>query len=265
MNRQLQKALILFVLLNPHWVEAKTVYTFCEDPWPPFTIGYKGMAPTGGISVKILEEIFAQMEGVEIKMILLPWKRCLHDVESGNIDGLMMALKSKQRPYLIYPEPVLNYNVRLFYLKNKFPEGFQWNGVEDLSQYWIGLLAGSTMGEQFDTAMEKGILKVEQSRDFELNFRKLMIQRVDLVVSNEIVGDYWAHQNGVSHLIEKHPKSVLESPYYIPISKKSSLVQHLPTLNRVILQLKESKAIQRIVEKQLASSTIAPSPQCAEC
>ncbi|MEH6631382.1 MAG: transporter substrate-binding domain-containing protein [Halopseudomonas aestusnigri] len=61
----------------------------CHDGWPPFyyaTSEYKA----GGVVVTLLDEIAAET-GYEIEYRLLPFKRCLKQVEQGKIDFIMVT------------------------------------------------------------------------------------------------------------------------------------------------------------------------------
>jgi len=52
----------------------------------------------------------------------------------------------------------------------------------------IGVITGTSYGEQFDTAVGNGVLRnVEQTNSIESNLKKLVLWRVDLVPSYRYV------------------------------------------------------------------------------
>ena len=68
----------------------------------------------------------------------------------------------------------------LFYLKKK---AFDWQSIQDLKGLKIAGRLGYTYGEKFDAAIDAGTFKFERVDKDEINFKKLLAGRVDLVIS----------------------------------------------------------------------------------
>ena len=222
--------------------------TLCEDPWPPWVLGEaNGSVPTGGIAVQIAKAVFDQIEGVTLKMVVMPWQRCVKDVEVGRVDGMMIALRSKSRPNLVYPSPMFEGRALLFYEKQRFPQGFVWKTYDDLSPFWIGLIEASSAGNEFNQAMANGLLKIDLAPNADINFKKLRAGRVHFVVSNELVG---------LELIKKlgwnwddfgvTSKPLTTAPYYMPLSAMTDAPLLIPEINQAYQNLREQGFIDSI-------------------
>lgn len=226
---------------------AQTKISLCEDPWPPYTIGKMGEAPAGGIAVQINQALYERIPEIELTMILMPWKRCLKEVERGTKDGFIIALKSPLRPYVGYADSIFDNPISFFYRKAKFPNGFDWKKLEDFIPYRIGMLDGSVGGEEFDKMEKDNILNIERSKNVGINFRKLMADRVDFVFSNEIVGFYTAQKMGVlDQVAATRPLQMFK--YYSPISHKSPLKQFIPQINQALQTMKQEGVIDAILK-----------------
>ncbi len=241
---------ILLLFFLPISLIAQQKIVLCEDPWPPYTIGQSGYAPTGGIAVEYVTELFSRMEGVQLEMILIPWKRCLAEVEEGNIDGVILALYSEERAtYMQFSnEPYFINPISLFYLKEKYPSGVQWETYNDLSPYRIGLLRGSSVPE-LEKAAKDNIVTLDLGKTAELNFRKLAKGRLDLVVSNNLVGNTLAKETGLEGKYGIVDRPLMVSKYYLPFSKKSPAIKLIPQMDKIIREMQAEGVMQKIIEK----------------
>ncbi len=221
--------------------------TLCNDPWPPFTVGKSGSAPEGGLAFEIVNEIFDRMDGVSVEMQLMPWKRCLKQIETGKIDGAMLALKSAKRPYLRYPKSVFAGRVGFFYHKEKHPNGISWEKPEDLAGLRVGFLAGTKVSPAIQAAMDAGVIKADKAKDASLNFNKLRKGRIDLAISNEPVGFALIKEKGWQGEFAVTKKPVEESPYYMPLGHKSPALELIPKINVAIESMIADGFIQKVV------------------
>jgi polar amino acid transport system substrate-binding protein len=80
---------LLFLSFNTH---AQKTFTFCYDPYPPYTLGKSG-TPTGGLKVQLINAVFNEIDEAQAEVILLPWKQCQNQAKLGNIDGILPLFK----------------------------------------------------------------------------------------------------------------------------------------------------------------------------
>jgi polar amino acid transport system substrate-binding protein len=99
-----------------------------EDGFPPFIIikpsAEHGAAPVvSGSSVEMIHAI-SQKTGIPIHLVLRPWKRCLYEVENGELDMVADAYMTPERDKLFQiSHPYYRLTLAFFYSRSKFPNG----------------------------------------------------------------------------------------------------------------------------------------------
>ncbi len=119
-----------------------TIHSCGDDAgWPPYTY-FTPTKKAGGYDVDILKEIFKK-HGLESKVDMLPWKRCLLWAKHGKKYQMALSAsynKERDSTYLLtrhYYTVTLSY----FYSKDHFPEGMDINTQTDFKKYKVcGLL-----------------------------------------------------------------------------------------------------------------------------
>lgn len=220
---------------------------FLEDPWPPYTLGEENKAPTGGIGVEMVTEVFKRL-GVAAKFQLHPWKRCLKMAEAGEADGLMLVIADPERDaYLALSDVVFDARETLFYRPDRL-KGFSWNEFTDLKDYTIGLVNGFTYSDAFAKAIEEVPLKVEYATTSEDNMRKLFAGRVDLIEDDDDVAHaLLARHADWKKAIQAAKKPVASFPFHIAIAKKSPAMKLMPEINRVIAEMRADGTMEKIL------------------
>ncbi len=133
--------------------EALTLKTVavCDDvnEWPPFTYLAPGEAEkasrTGsgpqdvlGFSVEVLRSILAP-KGIGVRIELLPWVRCLRDVEAGaQFQMALNASANAERHKRFYlSDPVHATTPGYFYSRRRYPEGAPVHSAQDLASFRV--------------------------------------------------------------------------------------------------------------------------------
>ena len=87
-------------------VAAAADLKFCYDPYPPYTLGTSG-EPSGGLKLRVLNEVINRIDGVTASVVLLPWFRCQEAVKSGEIDGILPLFQNEERAeYMAFTDDV---------------------------------------------------------------------------------------------------------------------------------------------------------------
>ncbi len=245
------RILILTVGVNPGLsdsVRAQQVVTLTGDPWPPYVVGELGGNASGGMGIELLEAIFDRLDGVEVRFLLIPWKRALREVEKGTMDGIFMLLKKPEREqYMEYTDPLFtSYNL-IWYCTGRFPDGFAWNRLEDLTPYSIGVTRGYSYGDAIDQAIEAGSLRVTEAPSVEQLFAMLAGKRVDLVLSNDAVGHALAKEHNHVAQIVAASKATGEDVHYLAFSKKSPARGLIVAINSILGELRDEGVIESII------------------
>lgn len=180
---------LLFFMRVGHAQSHATV-TICGDPnpaeWVTVTenvVREKDLIMVG-YSAKITKSAFLQM-GIEVRLIgNLPWKRCLNEVQNGNIDFAMGAYFNEERAKVF--DYSVHYNTltpQIFYLKSN-PVNVSQPG--DLKHYRGCGIYGSSY-------MHYGIKNddLDLGAGYDSLIRKLHARRCDFFVEElEIIGSF---------------------------------------------------------------------------
>ena len=237
---------IAAVGLAPRLAAAQVTVELVGDPWPPYIEGRLGDYAEDGVAVRIIERVFDEIDGAEVRFPLIPWKRALLEVEHGSRDGIPMLLKTPEREtYMRYTLPlVTGYNL-VWSVANNGPV-FEWSVIDDLKGKRIGVVTGYSYGADVDRAIELGEIPALEAPSVEQLFSMLEAGRVELILANDAVG---------YELAKQHPKVSIKparratnaETFYIGFSKKSAAVALIPEINLTIDRLRKDGVIERIV------------------
>lgn len=238
---------LLLMTLFAQSIEAAQTLRLVGDPWPPYVDGVLGEDASSGVAVEIVERLFARIPDAEVRFPLIPWKRALREVEEGHSDGIPILLKTAEREsYMVFSDALLNGENLIWYSDVNNASAFEWQEIEDLQGYRIGVTRGYSNGDLIDTSIEQGELKVVQAPNVQQLFAMLANGRVDIVLANDVVG-YSLARLYPRAAIKPARKAVLSEVFHIGISKKSAARELLPEINAVIKAMHEEGLIDRIL------------------
>ena len=192
---------------------ANEVVKLAIGEWVPFT---SEADPKSKLLEKVVSEAF-KLEGMEVQYDYFPWKRSYLTVEKGEHDGTFPWNRTEERDrnFVLHKQSLVKDDSVYFHLKTT---AFKWDVIEDLRQYRVG----STLGYRNEaTYKEKGI-PFESVATEELNFKKMLLGRVDVYGTSKIVG--YATINKLftpqeAKLFTHHPKPYSGGEYFILFSK----------------------------------------------
>lgn len=215
------------------------------DPYPPWAEGEAVSKPTGGIAVEIVEELFRRMN-FETRVLIYPFKRGLERIKQGEEDVILMVSRSKEREeYMLFTAPIRHVKFVFYYSSDL--ENFDWNAWRDLQPYNIGSVTGYNIGEDWKNAITKYDLKVEEVKTDVFNIEKLLLGRLDVIVTDHEVMQRIIEENPkYQGRVKWHEKPVFESVNNLGISRKSFLAPFLPKINTVLQEMKDDGTFDRI-------------------
>ncbi len=228
-------------------IEAAQTVRLVGDPWPPYVDGKLGEDASSGVVVEILARVFERIETVDVRFPLIPWKRALREVEDGYSDGIPVLLKTAEREaYMLFSEPLMTGENLIWYSHASKRRGFDWNHIEDLKPYRVGVTQGYSNGDLIDRGIETGELNVLTAPSVQQLFAMLANDRIDLALANDVVGYSFARRYPEAQ-IRPARKAVLSEVFYIGLSKKSAASQLIPQINAAIKALRDEGVIDRIL------------------
>lgn len=238
--------IIPFLFLSPAHAQEKL--TLCSADSPPWTI-QKSKSPSDieGLAVDIMDELFKRA-GADIHLVALPFKRCLENTKSGELDGCFMTIKNKEREqYAEFSDSYLEIPTYVYFSPDKFGQ-FEWNSWEDLKPYKIGVQRGFKYGPSFTTASKNMPLRIVEVSDVTEGAGMLLLGRIDLLLINEFRYDYLLlHHPEFRGKLSRAQRPVGIGHVHIAISKRSPSASLIPKLNAVIQEMTSDGTIQKIV------------------
>lgn len=224
------------------------VLRLATDPWPPYSLGQKGGALESGYTFDIGTEVSKRLH-CTLKADLLPWRRVLACMKNGTYD-ITFPIQSKleRKAFMVFTNVILEDRVFLWHRKDRKDGLSEWQTIDDLKPYTIGIVAGYTYRDKMDQAIENGIIKTEKINSPECNFKKLLGKRFDAFLESEsVVMSFFQKYPEYRNQITYAPQIVSKDVFRIGISKKSPFAQMVPEINRIIHEMKEDGTIDRIM------------------
>jgi ABC-type amino acid transport substrate-binding protein len=142
-----------------------------------------------GYVAELVKEAYKR-KGYDLQIEFMPWARVIKMAKIGKYDGYFPEYYAEElkKDYEVsspFPGGPLG-----FYKRKDKP--VQYNSLKDLVPYRIGVVRGYVNTKEFDDA---AYLKKEEATDDLTNFKKLLKNRLDLVVSDKFVGKFIVSKN----------------------------------------------------------------------
>ncbi len=186
--------------------------------YPPF-IEAEGDGARGPL-VDIVIEAFSRA-GLVIGLQVLPGERCLQYVEAGTVDAFFSLKKSasRERTLLFTAVPLIRQDFVFFARKER---AIAYSGdSESVAGYTIGIVSGASYGSVFDQARLSGKYpNLDETTTFELNVRKLIAGRVDLIINGRDVGLTLIRRSGDEAVVEILEPPVESVESYLAFTRK---------------------------------------------
>jgi polar amino acid transport system substrate-binding protein len=228
--------------------KGKLIWGFSE--YAPFKIKQED-GTYSGIDVYILEEIASQL-GLELEIVECPFKRCLKYIETGRVDVMTaLGLRPEREVFVdyVYP-PYYSKNAKAFYTKKG--SSVHIKKYEDIYDYRIGVKNGVRYFPRFDT--DPKIVK-ESVNTVPINMSKLVEGRVDAIINTEIQMDYLIIKHDFVGKFNKAPYAVEKGRDFIGVSKKTKHPGIKEKIEKIVLKMVVSGAVDVIINKFFADIT----------
>lgn len=212
MRRVFLLSILFFLPIS--WATPPDVIKLTNGEWPPYL---SKSLPNGGPSSQVIAESF-RLQGIEVVWGWYPWARSYLLAQEGKFDGTVIwSANDERKASFFYTVPVLEEKRVLFHLVSRHIE---WTSMQDLSQYEIGATVGYQYSQEFQQAEAQGIIKVRRIAEEGNNFKKLIANRVDLVIATHRVG----YALIASELSEDEAKLITHNPDYVDAQQWSVLI-----------------------------------------
>lgn len=218
-----------------------------SDDWAPYV--YRDGGRARGIDYEVTTEVFRRL-GVEVDWQFLPWKRCLALVEQGLADGVMDTFQVESREtYMVYSaEPMSDVEFVLYQASNRRHAIRQLNDL-------AGLTVGTSPGYAYDKAFnESEDFRREAAPSHEANFGKLLRGRIDLLVTDRLVGRYLRKQLGLEQQVEELPLVISRQAQFLGLARKPGREQLALAFSEELRRFKQEPAFEAIIEHYIGDA-----------
>ena len=241
----LRFALLGVLSLFPCLVAAADL-KFCYDPYPPYTLGTSG-EPSGGLKLRVLNEVINRIDGVTASVVLLPWFRCQEAVKSGEIDGILPLFQNEERnEYMAFTDDVFLEQSVFWYDRARFPEGLSLGrDFQDMSHLRLGMLQGGYINKTMEAAFSAN-RTIQRAHSVEALMLMLQHDRVDLIATDAVVGAYTVELLGLSEKVAKVADPIAVQPSKFGLSRVTGADKHLAAFNQVLEEMRQSGLLEEI-------------------
>ncbi|WP_421863234.1 substrate-binding periplasmic protein [Motiliproteus sp.] len=245
--RWLQGSLIVLLLLASGTVNAQApVIKACGHPfYPPVSWVQQGQLL--GVAPKVSQLLFNAL-GYEVELQAESnWKRCLRQVEQGQVDIVVAAYRIAERERYLHfsSQPVISDPISLF-INRQHP--FSFDRLEDLEGKTVGLLLGDSFGDKFDRYL-RDHTRIEYVSSGLQNFGKLALGRIDFMPLGRLSGELQSQKLGFNQIVPLDPVISTEY-YYLAIGHHSDLAHHLPKIDLHLTRMRQDGTLTRLIQQQ---------------
>ena len=147
--------------------------------------------------------------------------------------------------------PLLVVDQYLWTTRSQHPFGFNWQKLDKLAGLQMAGVLDYSYGSSIDKVMKSGLFKVHEVNKVEQIHQMLLRERVDFIISNEDVTQYYLQQNSLKNTLIPSKHSLFRNTYHLALRKNSQAVKYLPLINDIITDLQLNGEIKRIKIKYL--------------
>ena len=243
--------LILSILAGP--AQARQTLLFVADiDFAPYSMITQGQA--AGIDVDVLAEA-ANRAGFMLDIQFKPWDELIEMVKKGECDGAFGLFKNPEREqYSMFMEAApIHYSD--YVLFTKVGTKFSFRSYADLQGKTIGRIAGTTLGDDFEAALAKGVMQVREYPDLASAIRGLLVNEIEAYAGNIDVTYYRLKSMGMTSSIVYLPKKIVtQKPAYLVMSRASKLKDKdrvIQGLERAMDQMRKDGTYNKIARHYL--------------
>jgi polar amino acid transport system substrate-binding protein len=222
--------------------EVKGRLLVVTDEWAPYVIEENEVI--SGFDYEVMIAVFSRM-GYTVDFRLYPWKRCIYMVETQRADAVLDAsINETRKKTLFFPEENISKSSSvLFHLRGR---KYSFEKLQDLKGLKIGTILGYEYNREF-LAAEYFVR--EPVENIEQNFKKLVLGRIDLFISNKSVGLFNAKNFGYLEDIAYLPKTVSGGDNFVAFSRKPGHAELAQEFSRVLQAYKKTGEYRAILQK----------------
>ena len=202
-----------------------------DQSYPPYMYDEKAH----GLYPLLIREVFARME-MDVEINGYPWKRALLQGERGK-EAVGGIYKNEKRMVIYdYSDPIYEEKLVIFVKRGRM---FKFDELSDLRGKRVGINRGWSYGQEFDKARESGVFAAEEAQDNHANFKKLINDRIDCLIADELSAFQILHRENLQNVFEKLAKPAAINKAYLAFAKESGKGVILDKFNITLRTMRE--------------------------
>ncbi|MBP2227814.1 polar amino acid transport system substrate-binding protein [Azospirillum agricola] len=213
-----------------------------EDHFPPYNYSFNGKRT--GIDTEIVAALVKEL-GITPVYRPLSWSEVVRSMDENTADVGFQFIASPARFAQYNMIGPFRTGTTVFMVRKD--SSITFDRLEDLTPYRIGVVDGFSYAPDFDAATY--LEKVASSSNV-VNFRRLMLGRVDVIVGDLHVLNFMAKQDGRLRDVRVLSKPLGLIPRYIALPKARK--EKAEKLQAAFVKLRDDGTIARIVDSWLA-------------
>ena len=225
-----------------------------EEVFPYYVGTGEVIAAKPGVLPELVMQLGRRIPGLKVEMSRMPWKRCLAQLQGGEVDAIVGSFKPDRLANGVYPmknnspDPAMAIDVRSYHLFKLKGSPVQWDGQQFFELHGA---VGAPLGYSIVDDLQKMGVKVEQTRSAAVDFQKLGLRRLAAVAALEKVGDYYVRLGRDGDIVKVQP-ALATKEYYLMFSRQF-MQKHPDTAARIWKTLSEvrDKDIDALIVKYL--------------
>lgn len=192
----MKRTVVVIVVCAMVWSVACSakVIKLLAEPWPPYVI-VDAKGEVSGADVEVTLAVLESM-GYQVQILIRPWRRVLSEAQSLQADGVIDLFYKKEREsWVAYPNEPLSVSGEVIFSNKRNP--VRYDDLQSLKGLKIGIQQDYFYGYDFERA--QCFKKVAMTGDDNIpkQLTLLQLDRLDGVVMNEYVGQYWITKLGL--------------------------------------------------------------------
>lgn len=176
----------ILCLFIPIWIlnaENINIIIYGDENYPPYSYVENGVLK--GIYTDIIKKAAKEIDGYDIELRPIPWRRGLTLIESGGAFALYPPYyRPFERPWMDYSIPILEENIVI--LGSKFIPQNDDTWLQQLKTLKIGKNNGFSMFAALTKYLDVDSLNIEEANGTEENLLKLGSGRIDVYINDKI-------------------------------------------------------------------------------
>lgn len=247
--------------LKAHAQEVLTVAV--TGGWHPYV--YKDASFLDGIDIRLVKAI-ADDAGIDLKFVILPFKRCHADLQEGRIDMILGASYTNERSWLAFfsspyrkeeialltRNDILDSNNKIYKEKSLF-------NLVNHHNIMISAEDGAWYGNQFNELLyDKDLVhNIHLNHKNECRVSMVLSDRVDMAIGDKIALKYEANIfDPHSNRLAFHPMKFDTVPIHLMLSKASVTGSTVEKINNSIHKLKRNGKLKNIFDSFLSEKNL---------